>query len=157
VQLDAATLGPRIKGDFEPHGLAPLCDARAWRLVCAATERGLLVQLAAQYDDHAQATAGIEALGKLQKTLVEYFNEAGVQVPALLREQAAQFPEGAKIADVFGGAMKRFSEGLKQGTPKTGGSMLAIIFHMKTDTPASDAICLLTLMPRGAVQPGDEP
>jgi hypothetical protein len=148
LQLDAARLGPRLKADFEPHGLAPLIGARAWRLVCATTEKGLLIQLAAQFDEPAQAAAGAEALGNLQKLLVTYLNLAAAQVPAMLRNQAVEYPDGPKIAGSFENALKRISLALGQSVPKVGGSMLSVDFRVETETPAGDVICLLTLIPR---------
>jgi hypothetical protein len=157
LQLDVATLAPRLESEFEPHGLAPLLKARACRLVCVTTDRGLLIQLAAQFDEPAQAAGALEALGKLRQVLASYLNEGAVQIPSMLREHADQFPDGPKVADIFENGVKRIGRALGQSKPKVGGAMLSVDFQVETATPVADVICLMSLIPRGGVEPEQEP
>jgi len=155
LQVDATTFAPRLKAEFPPtHGLAPLFNAQAWRLVCKKTAQGLHVTLSAHFDNAPQAAASVEAARALQNMLVLYFNISAIQMPGMLHEQAQAYPDGPKIARAFGSSLNRISLAFGKNPPQALGGTLAIDCEVETETPAADLLYLLNLIPRAAKPPG---
>ena len=157
LQVDAASIAPRLKAGAEAYGLVPLLDARAWRLVLQTTEGGLKISLSAQYDQPAQAAAGLEVLRKLQPTLVEYINLAALQTAGMLRDQAKVFPGGAVLAPAFEASVKRVRLAIARSTPRVDGGSLTLDCEVPTATPVVDAVFLMTLVPRTGTTPQPQP
>jgi hypothetical protein len=150
LQVDAASIGPRLRGVAAEHGLAPLSEARVWRLVCRTSDAGLKISLSAEFDQPAQAAAAVDASRKLQSTLVDYLSFASLQTAGLFREQAKEFPGGAVMATPFETSAKRVRVAFGAASPRVEGGVLSLDCEVPTATPVVDAVFLMTLMPRAA-------
>jgi hypothetical protein len=129
----------------EPY--MPLLEAKAWRATLD-TSGGLRLRLRAEFATDEAAKKAAPGLAKALRALDDYLGLAVKQMPAFLESQQKKY-EGAKVLGRrLETAIKAARKGLKATNPRVAGNVVDATAQIRTDEPITDAVLLLSLLPR---------
>jgi hypothetical protein len=112
--------------------------------------KALTFRWTAQYADEASAEAGAKALKFVADQLVVYMGMSEQGIPPMLKSTAGMYPDGEKLGPIYIAAVQAASAAVKAADIKRDGINVSMVCTIKTDHPVTDAILLLSLMPRAA-------
>jgi len=137
-----------IAGDrAEPF--RPLAEAKLFRVTVEASD-GVQVTLRAEFSDEEAAAKGLPALKKVLEAVDGYFALLEAQLPAFLKEQQEQHPGAKGLSARMGAMFKATRAGLKGAPVQQDGNVAKATVLIQTKEPATTAVLLLSMMPRGA-------
>jgi len=134
---------------------APFAQSTAWQIIASIGNRQVTIELRTDYNTRPEADAALPALALVREelmTLVPFYQSH--MIP-FLKEQTTQYPDAATIAPEMDRAMQGVAEGLKTMRPEIDNNSAIARIAVLTDKPATTALMLITLMPRGEKGKGE--
>jgi hypothetical protein len=125
----------------------PLLEAKSWRATLQ-TAGGLRLRLRAEFANDEAAKKASPGLAKALAGLNDHLDFLGKQMPAFFEAQQKKYEGAKELAGRMEAAMKAARVGLKAATPRVTGNVLEATAQIRTDQPITDAVLLLSLMPR---------
>jgi hypothetical protein len=132
-----------------PPQAAALLKASAWR-VRFEPAKSLTFRCIAEYADEATADAGVESLKFIAAQLATYMDMCEQNIPPALEGFAKEFPGAEKLAPPFVQVLHAAKAALQSPQVTREGTTATMVCDIASDHPVSDAILLLSLMPRAA-------
>jgi hypothetical protein len=132
-----------------PPQAAALLKASAWR-VRFEPGKSLTFRCIAEYADEATADAGVESLKFIAAQLALYMDMCEQNIPPALEGFAKEFPGAEKLAPPFIQVLHAAKAALQAPQVTREGTTATMVCDIASDHPVSDAILLLSLMPRAA-------
>jgi hypothetical protein len=139
----------QVGGQAEPF--LPLLEAKTWR-VTLEKEGGLRLRLRAEFASDGAAKKAVPALTNALKGLDDYLAFCEKQIPTFLQGEQKKYEGAKELAGRMETVIQSARAGLKVASPRALGNVVEATAHAKTDTPITDAVLLLSLMPRSKKQ-----
>lgn len=156
IQIDFTYFAGGLQSLAGRPPFAPLLNAQRVRITLDVDKANLRITLRGEFADAAAATKAVDPLKAVAAGFDGYLQSAAVEFPKMLAVQATQYPRSGELSPILVAAIEAVRKAIAKAEIKSEGSAAELTLNVATDTPATDAFLLLTLMPRAAKQPGEK-